>query len=260
MDFEETKQWYDGYSFSKEKSVYSPNSVTQAMQNQEFGNYWTETETYEDLKMYINMNFDGLKDAVILMLGGAEYEINTRRFQNDMTSIKSKDDVMTILVHLGYLAFDVKNSEVFIPNQEVADEFKNAIEDGDWEEIAAAIKASSDLLTDTIQGNTDAVAEAIDYVHETNTSILAYNNELSLSCVVTIAYYSARKDYQLIRELPSGKGFADIVFLPRRGRSLPAMIIELKWDKSVQGAIHQIKEKRYEGALSEYKGNTWKNR
>ena len=255
MDFEETKKWYDGYSFRKVQSVYSPNSVVQAMQNEEFGNYWTETETYEDLKTYINMNFDGMKDAVVLMLGGARCKIATRKFQNDMTSIKSKDDVMTLLVHLGYLAYDGKSSEAFIPNQEVAAEFENAIEDEGWEKIAEAIRASSDLLAATIAGDTDAVAKGIDAVHEANTSILAYNNELALSCVITIAYYSARKDYEMIREFPSGKGFADIVFVPRSGRSVPAIIVELKWDKSAKGAIEQIKERKYEGALSKYQDN-----
>ena len=98
---------------------------------------WTETETYEDLKSYIDMNFDGLKDSVIQMLGGIRGRINTRRFQNDMTSIKSRDDVMTLLIHLGYLAYDGQKQEIYIPNQEVMDEFENAIEDGGWREAAA---------------------------------------------------------------------------------------------------------------------------
>ena len=122
MDFEETQRWYDGYSFSRAKSIYSPNSVVQAIKNEEFGDYWTETETYESLKFYISLNEDGLKDAVISMLGGERCRINTRTFQNDMSNIKSKDDVLTLLVHLGYLAYDSDRNEVYIPNQEVADE------------------------------------------------------------------------------------------------------------------------------------------
>ena len=128
VEFEEMKKWYDGYAFSKEKSVYSPNSVMQAVINEEFGDYWTETETYESLKHYIGLNEDGLKDAIIAMLGGGHCKINTRTFQNDLSNIKSKDDVLTLLIHLGYLAYDEKEKEVYIPNQEVADEFKNAVE------------------------------------------------------------------------------------------------------------------------------------
>ena len=122
MNFEDAKKWYDGYSFSRAQSVYSPNSVVQAICNEEFGDYWTETETYESLKYYIGLNEDGLKDAIISMLGGGKCRINTRTFQNDMSNIKSKDDVLTLLVHLGYLAYDSVRKEVYIPNQEVADE------------------------------------------------------------------------------------------------------------------------------------------
>ena len=255
LDFEEAKKWYDGYSFSKVKSVYSPNSVIRAIKNGEFGDYWTETETYESLKFYIGMNEDGLKDAIIAMLGGMRCKINTRTFQNDMTSIKNKDDVLTLLVHLGYLAYDSAKKEVYIPNQEVADEFKNAVEYSGWQGVSDALQASEELLDATIQGDAATVAKMLDEVHTANTSILAYNNENSLSCVITIAYYVARKDYTLIRELPSGKGFADIVFLPRKHTDKPAMVIELKWDKTAEGAINQIKEKKYTGALDEYAGN-----
>ena len=131
INFSEIKHWYDGYSFNRIKSVYSPNSVVKAIFYGEIGNYWTETETYEDLKAYIDMDFDGLKDAVVKMLGGIRCRINPRRFQNDMTNIKSRDDVLTLLVHLGYLAYDEQNQEIYIPNQEIMDEFENAVEDGD---------------------------------------------------------------------------------------------------------------------------------
>ena len=255
VDFEEVKSWYDGYSLNKIESVYSPNSVIKAISNQEMGSYWTETETYEDLKTYINMDFDGLKETIIQMLGGVRCKINTRKFQNDMTSIKSRDDVMTLLVHLGYLAYDGHTQEVYIPNQEVSDEFLNVIEDGGWDEIASTLKASEMLLYDTIQGNEKAVAASIDRIHEENISVLEYNSELSLSCVITLAYFSAGKDYVLVRELPSGKGFADVAFIPRKNSDKPALIVELKWDQSAQAAIGQIKSKNYTGVLREYENN-----
>ncbi|MDO5424757.1 MAG: AAA family ATPase [Eubacteriales bacterium] len=252
LDFDEAKRWYDGYSFSKIQSVYSPNSVIQAVRNGEFGDYWTETETYESLKHYIEMNLDGLKEAIFYMLGGMRCKINTRTFQNDMLNMKTKDDVLTLLIHLGYLAYDSEKKEVYIPNQEVADEFKNAVENSNWEEISAVLKASDDLLEATIRMDTDTVAAELDRVHESNTSILTYNDENSLSCVITIAYYAAQKDYTFIRECPAGKGFADLAFIPRKYADKPAMIVELKWDRSAQGAIQQIRGKNYAGALKEY--------
>ena len=254
MDFDDAKRWYDGYSFSRVKSLYSPNSVIQAISNEEFGDYWTETETYESLKFYIGLNEDGLRDAVISMLGGKRCRINTRTFQNDISSIKSKDDVLTLLVHLGYLAYDSVKKEVYIPNQEVADEFKNAVENSGWEGISMALQMSEDLLEAALQGDAQTVAKRIDTIHQANTSILAYNDGNALSCVITIAFYAAQKDYILIRELPTGKGFADIVFLPRKHTDKPALIVELKWNRPAYGAIAQIEEKNYVGALDSYGG------
>lgn len=256
MDFEEAKRWYDGYRFKQISHVYNPKSIVDAMTEEEFHSYWTNTETYEALKVYIDMNFDGLKDAVITMLGGGRYRINPRKFQNDMTSFESKDDVLTLLVHLGYLGYYEEKQEVFIPNVEVAEEFKNAV-DGSvgWERIGDALVHSEELLYATLQQDEAAVAERMDQVHTDHTSILSYNDENSLSCVITIAYFSAQKDYTLVREMPSGKGYADIIFLPRRHNNKPALVVELKWNHSAEGAISQIKKKQYGKALEEYQGN-----
>ncbi len=255
LEFEEARKWYDGYSFKEEKSVYSPNSMINAVKSGEFGDYWTESETYESLKKYIGMNRDGLKDTIVSMLAGMRCKVNTRTFQNDFTNLRTKDDVLTLLIHLGYLAYDAGRKEVYIPNQEVADEFRNAVEYSGWEGISDALRESEALLEATIRGDGETVARKLDEVHLANTSVLAYHNELSLSCVVTLAYYVARKDYTLVRELPSGKGFADIAFVPRRYTETPAMIVELKWDKSAGSAIDQIRERRYAGALEEYLEN-----
>ena len=255
MNFDEAKKWYDGYSFSRVQSVYSPNSVIQAISNEEFADYWTETETYESLKFYIGLNEDGLKDAIILMLGGERCRINTRTFQNDMANIKTKDDALTLLVHLGYLAYDSDKKEVYIPNQEVADEFKNAVEYSGWEGISKALASSEALMEATLKGDAKTVADRIDEIHSANVSVLSYNNENSLSCIITIAYYVAQKDYVLIREMPVGKGFADIVFLPRKQVNKPALLVELKWDKTAKGAINQIKERKYLETVKDYIGD-----
>ena len=130
MDFEKMRKWYDGYSFSRIKSVYSPNSVMEAIKNEEFGSYWTQTETYATLQFYIDMDEDGLKQAITQMLGGAHIKIDSGIFQNDMTTIKSKDDVLTLLVHLGYLAYDADTKSVRIPNEEVRQEYVRAVTTG----------------------------------------------------------------------------------------------------------------------------------
>lgn len=128
MDFEEARKWYDGYVFGENLHIYNPKSIVDSMYNRKFRSYWTRTETYEALKVYIDMNFDGLKDAVISMLGGGKCRINPEKFQNDMTSFADRDDVLTLLVHLGYLAYEEDDQSVFLPNMEIAGEFRNAIE------------------------------------------------------------------------------------------------------------------------------------
>lgn len=255
MDFEEAKHWYDGYRFHNISHIYNPKSIVDAMLEREFQSYWSGTETYEALKIYLDMNFDGLKDAVVFMLGGGSCRINSRKFQNDMTSFASRDDVFTLLVHLGYLAYDEEEQRVFIPNLEIAEEFETAVEgSSEWTELAGMIRKSDDLLKATWNQDETAVARGLDEIHMENVSVLSYNNENSLSCVISLAYFSARRDYTLVREMPGGKGFADIVFLPRKKSDKLPMIVELKWDSSARGAIRQIKERQYVKAL----GDDWR--
>ena len=254
MDFDKVQSWYDGYSFRRVQHIYNPNSVVKAMFYGEFDSYWTRTETYELLRDYIIMDFDGLKEAVVQMLSGGRCKVNVHKFQNDMTSFQSKDDILVLLIHLGYLAYDFETKETYIPNEEILYEFQNAIEGAGWDTVIDAISASEHLLLDTWQGNEAAVANGIEEVHMANTSILSYNDENSLSCVITLAYYNALNEYTLIREMPAGKGYADIVFLPKKFSDKPAMIIELKYNKSAEGAITQMKERRYAKALENYRG------
>lgn len=253
MPFDETKRWYDGYNL-KGISIYNPRSVVMSMTGHDYDNYWTSTETYEALKVYIEMNFDGLKDTIIELLAGQKAVIDTTTFSNDMVTFATKDDVLTLLVHLGYLTYNFYTKEVSIPNYEISEQFASTIKVMGWSEVANSLKQSDELLKATLNCNEEKVAELIDKAHSDNTSILKYNDENSLSCVISLAYYSARKTYTIERELPAGKGFADLVFRPRKNNSNPAMIVELKYDKSAEGALEQIKKKQYVDCLKGYFG------
>ena len=255
MSFSDMKHWYDGYSFDEIGHIYCPNSVIEALNNRKIRNYWTKTETYELLMSYIAMNFDGLKQRIVDMLAGGRCKIDSDTFQNDMTSFKSADDIITLLIHLGYLAYDIEKEEAYIPNSEVRSEMVRAVKADGWNEVYKAITDSEKLLKATWAMEEDKVAKMIHDVHTANSSSLVYNNEVSLSSIIMLAYYSAAKDYTVIRELPTGEGFADMAFIPKRSANIPAMIVELKWDKSVEGAIGQIKDKGYVDTLKEYKGN-----
>ncbi|MCD7921204.1 MAG: AAA family ATPase [Clostridiales bacterium] len=255
VNFDDVKQWYDGYKFEGSDSVYNPNSVIKAVRYKRIRNYWTQTETYESLKNYISMNFDGLKDSVLSMLGGEQIKVKINTFQNDITSFMNKDDVLTLLIHLGYLGYNAERQKTFIPNQEVADAFADAVRGDGWKEVGDLIQESEDLLEATIRCDADAVADALEKVHHLNSSVLQYNNEAALRSAIMIAYYTARRIYKIVPEFPQGKGFADLVFLPRRGSDQPVMIVELKCDKDADTAIRQIHENRYGGDLKKYFGN-----
>lgn len=255
MDFEETKKWYDGYHFGRGSDIYNPRSVVNAMLNRHFDNYWNQTETFEALKIYIDMNYDGLKDTIIAMIAGAEKKIDIRNFTNDMTTFRGYEDVLTLLVHLGYLGYDFEKKEVFIPNSEVADEYITAVKAAGWKEVIHSVQASEELLRATWNMEEQAVAEGLQRAH-LETSHLQYNDENALSYTIDLAYYSARQYYTIVREMPAGKGFADLVFLPRKNYlDKPAIVVELKWNQSAEGAIHQIKQKSYSDVLGAYEGN-----
>lgn len=245
LDFHEARKWYDGYRFGRTEHVYSPNSIIKAIFNKRFSNYWTQTETYESLKIYIDLNHDGLKDAVVDMLGGKRCRIDTGTFQNDMTSLESKDDVFTLLVHLGYLAYDIDNKEVFIPNEEVREEFIRALKNGNRKELVKVIERSEQLLDATLRMDSDTVSEILEEAHEANTAPKFYNNEQALRSVVVMAYLSCVDHYLRFEELASGKGYSDILLLPNRTSKKPALLIELKWNKSAEKAVTQIKDKNY---------------
>ena len=255
MCYDEMSAWYNGYRFPVTETVYNPKSVVEALLRKRFGNYWSRTETFEALSVYIKANYDGLKDTIIELLADIRKPINISNFSNDMVTFKTCDDVLTLLIHLGYLGYDIEKQKVFIPNKEISDEFVTAIRDAGWNEIITAIKASDDLLKATWRKDAEAVAQAIERAHN-ETSIIKYNDENALSCIISLAYYSARQYYNIYREMPSGKGFADLAFFPRKNHlDKPAMIVELKWDKSAAGAISQIEDRHYTEILKDYKDN-----
>ena len=255
MNMEEVKNWYDGYSFIDEPSIYSPRSVVNSMRFKRIGNYWNQTETFEALRAYIDMNFDGLKDDVLSMIAGEEVPVNIGSFTNDMTTFQNEDDVLTLLIHLGYLRYDSIKKCVAIPNSEIREEYVNSVSVSDWGEISKALKNSADTLNAIWQGRQEQVAESMREAHF-ETSHLQYNDENALSYTISLALYSARNFYHIYRELAGGKGFADLVFVPRKQfLDKPALIVELKWDKSAEGAIKQIKNKEYCRSLEEYQGN-----
>lgn len=254
MDFEEVRQWYDGYDFPGCGSIYNPYSVMCAMQEQKCRSYWQKTSAAESLMTYINMDFEGLQETISRLISGEDAEVDTDLFENDFENFKSSDDVLTLLIHLGYLAWQ-EDGTAHIPNEEVRIEFRKILKSRNvsqkWMDL---LNRSEKLLEDTIAGNANAVAKAIESIRETQYAPTFYNNEQALRYVIKFAYIATLDQYLKVEELPSGRGIADVVYLPKRRSALPALVVELKWNKSSGGAIRQIKERNYPAVLEDYCG------
>ena len=256
QDFDEVKRWYDGYLLN-EYQVYNPRAVVSVMLRGEFKSYWSETASYDAIVPLINMNYDGLKNAIIEMISGAEVRVNTATFKNDTVNIKSKDDVLTYMIHLGYLGYNQKLKTAFVPNEEIRQELTDAVESRRWSEMLEFQKDSERLLDATLDMDGTTVSTQIERIHNAYVSSVQYNNENSLSSVLAIAYLSAMQYYfKPVRELPTGRGFADFVFIPKPEykSTYPALVVELKWNKDSTIALQQIKNKRYPESILNYTG------
>ena len=223
----------------------------------EFQSYWSQTGTYESILPFINMDFDGLKTAIIQMLSGGRVEVDVNTFRNDMVSFQNKDDVLTLLIHLGYLAYDQVKGVAFVPNEEIRQEFQAAVKQKNWDELIRFQKESKALLDATLNMEAEKVAQGIEKIHTEFASAIQYNDENSLSSVLAIGYLAAMQYYFMpIREMPAGKGFADYVFLPKPEyiEEMPALLVELKWNQKAETALQQIKERKYVQGVSGYTG------
>jgi hypothetical protein len=249
LEFRDVQHWYDGYVMGNDIHVYNPKSVIDALARSRVKSYWTQSETYESLRIYLDMNEDGLKETIVQMLGGTRSPIDTGTFQNDMTSIQCKDDVLTLLVHLGYLAYDADEQSVYIPNEEVRQEFIRAVKHGRHKEVARLIQNSDRLLAATLRMDGETVAAALEEAHSAGTAPLFYNDEQALRSVIRFAYISCVDEFLRVEELPTGIGYADVVYLPKKGSPMPIMVVELKWNKSAEGGIAQIKNRNYPQTL-----------
>lgn len=254
LDFSECKRRYDGYR-QRGYEIYNPESVKEALNTGECNNYWSMTSTYMVIVDRIKDNFGGSRDDVIKMLAGEEIDVNVLTYMNTMTDFHTKDDLFTYLIHIGYLAYNREEKTCSIPNEEIRAEWMNAIAvENEYTATNNIIKASKELLKDTLNGNEKAVAKALDVSHIHVTSNRSYNNEDALQSAIYLAYIYALNKYTIVREMTAGKGYADVTFIPYVD-DYPAMIIELKRNGTAESAIDQIKDRRYYDSLTNYKGN-----
>lgn len=250
-DFKTINKWYDGYIL-RGVHIYNPYSIINSIKFKKGQIYWSNSEPIEKLAVLIDLNFDELQDTIIQLLSGVHYPLLSLYYKSDITKFVNKDDVLTYMVVMGYLAYD--ECEVFIPNLEMFLAFDCAIrsvKSKSWTNVILALQNSDKLLDDTINGREEQVVEGMDQLHSDDVPILSYKDELSLCCVISIAYYSAKKYYSVVREFHFGKGFADIAFIPCENANRPAVLVELRLNENAKGAIKQIESNKYHESLSQ---------
>ena len=264
ISFEKMSEWYDGYHFLRNDAgfahnpdpvtIFNPRSVMESVRLRAFDSYWTQTASYEKLKLQIELNIDGLRDQILQLAGGGSVVIDGTRFDNDLTCLNNTNEVLTALVHLGYLSYDAGTKTVHIPNKELRTEFFSTLADSSHLETARMIRIADNLLEATWNREEEKVAEALSMAHRMTGDTRHYNSEARLSETVRLAYYTAADHYMAIRELAGGEGFIDLAFIPKKGIGKPLLIVELKWDKPVETALDQIKNRHYPEDLGRFGG------
>ena len=260
LDFETAKFWYNGYKVG-EYEIYNPNSIKKLITRREFQSYWSYTSAYGIVTEAINQNFEGLKDDIIRLCSGSTISISRPEIKSFNTAdlkFKNKVAIYIYLVHLGYLGYDDADATIYVPNEETRVELLNSVKENHWPKFETALKLSEQVVAATYNKDSETVAALLSKIHEDKVPALEYNNESALRYVVLMAYLATERDYLApLNEFPTGKGFADIVYLPMsaNAKDKPALIIELKKDASAKIALEQIKERDYVSRVKEYTDN-----
>lgn len=243
MDFKELENWYNGYLSARGVKIYNPRSVVKALQNTYCESYWTNTGAMDEVAEYLKNNTLEIRDDVIEMVSGEEIDIIIdEEFRAGQGTPRTKEEIYSAMIVLGFLSYH--DGYLKIPNKELMKEFEKALKDKSFGYVSEIIENSKKMLKATVNGDTESVENILHYIHNSEIPILQYNDENSLSCVLTLAYLSARDTYRIEREEKTGKGYADFTFHPRRKNDVP-FIVELKKDESTEVAINQIRKKEY---------------
>lgn len=240
---QELKEWYDGYHTASGERLYNPRSVVCALSDGQLASYWTSSGPYDEIFYYIRNDLEHIRDDLALMVCGESVDARIGEFAAFSMDLKTKNQIYSAMVVYGLLTYD--DGRVLIPNRELMLKYDELLQTEDSLGYVYRLAARSEqMLKATFAGDTDTMAEVLEYVHDTEIPVLSYNHETELAAVVNLVYLAARDRYRVEREDKAGKGFVDFIFYPLR-RNDPCMILELKVDYTPEEAIHQIKEKKY---------------
>lgn len=243
LTMEEVNDWYNGYQTKNGARLYNPRSVVCALEDGTCQSYWTRTGKMDEALFFLKYNIGDVREDVVKMVNDIPVRIDIEEeYSAGQESPKNREEIYAAMIVYGLLSYH--DGSLKIPNRELMFEFQKALKDDDFGYVAELVRNSNEVLNATLDKKGDVVASFLHNIHNSELPILKYNDENSLSCVVTLAYLSARNKYRVEREEKSGKGFADFIFHPMR-KNLPGIILELKANDTPKAAIEQIKNREY---------------
>lgn len=240
---EDLSFWYDGYHTAEGRLIYNPRSIVCALTNNQLRNYWTSSGPYDEIFYYIKENVSEIREDFVLMISGERVEAKMQEYAATAKVLNTKEQIYSAMVIYGLLTYE--DGEVFIPNKELMDQYNQLLLSNEsLGYVHRLARESEKMLKATLNHDTKTMSEILEFVHDTESPILTYNNETELSAVVNLVYLAARDKYRVEREDKAGKGYVDFIFYPER-RNADALILELKIDSTPEEAIRQIKSKNY---------------
>lgn len=247
LALEEISEWYNGYTALDGTKLYNPRSVVCALGDGHCQSYWTRTGRMDEVLFFLKYNIGDVRDDVVKMINNMPVRLEiSEEYTAGQGNPANREEIYAAMIIYGLLSYH--DGELSIPNKELMLEFQKALKDEEFGYVAELVRNSEEVLNATLEKRGEVVVSYLHNIHNSEIPILKYNDENSLSCVVTLAYLSARNKYRIEREEKSGKGFADFIFYPRR-KNLPGIIVELKAGNTPESAIVQIKEKEYSEKL-----------
>lgn len=255
---EDLQHWYNGYYTASGERVYNPRSVVYALQYDHLENYWTSSGPYDEIFYYIKNNTADVRNDIALMISGIPVPAKIREYAATSMNLQTRDEIFSAMVVYGFLSYE--NGYVSIPDRELMDRFQDMLcKEPSLGYVHRLAKESERMLHATLNGDTQTMADILEYAHHTETPLLSYNSETELTALVNLVYLAARDTYCIEREDKSGIGYADFIFYPKDPHA-DRIILELKVDHTANEAIKQIKEKKYmlrfQGKLAEPKKYT----
>lgn len=236
--------WYDGYRTASGAKIYNPRSVVGALSDNQLGSYWTSSGPYDEIFYYVGANVDAVREDLAIMVSGTPVSAKVQEYAATSMKLTTRDEILSAMVVYGFLTYG--EGKVSIPNRELMEKYNDMLlKEPSLGYVNRLARISGEMLRATLEADTDKMAEILEFAHNTETPLLAYNHETELTAIVALVYLAARDSYRIEREDKAGIGYVDFIFYPETDRGADCIILELKVEGGPDDALRQIIDRKY---------------